>query len=147
MRGQVGYVRAAMAGASEHLPENRIIDGVNQRKLLLGRDEDGARDRFLYYSKSELQCVRKGPWKLRLPNLDGFRTHYTKLDRGTQETELYHLGRDLGETNNVADAHPDVVERLRSIARSVKKNELPEMFAIEPDCAFLSHGVAFLVLY
>ena len=110
---------AALADASEHLPDDRTIDGVNQRGLLLGKDKDGARDRFLYYNGPELQAVRKGPWKLRLPNLKRLR-NWSEFDRGTQETELYHLGRDLGETENVADEYPDVVERLKAIAEAAK---------------------------
>lgn len=110
---------AALAGADEHMPSDRTIDGVDQTQLLLGEDDDGARDRFLYYNGNELQAVRKGPWKLRLPNLENLR-EWTELDRGTQDIELYHLERDLGETNNVAAENPDVVERLMKIANNVE---------------------------
>ncbi len=44
----------------------------------------------------------EGPWKLhRLPVKGGFRW------------ELYHLGRDPSERHNVAQEHPQVVQRLR----------------------------------
>lgn len=112
---------AALAGAK--LPEDRIIDGVNQRELLLEPDEDGARDRFLYYDGDELQAIRVGHWKLRLPGLKEFR-NWTELDRGSQEVELYHLGRDLGESENVASEEPAVVQRLMAIVESVNGSEL-----------------------
>lgn len=111
---------AALAGASEHVPSDRVIDGVNQTQLLLGKEEQGARDGFWYYEGDELQAVRQGPWKLRLPNLKRLR-NWTELDRGTQEIELYHLQRDIGESKNVADEHPDVVKRLMAVADKAKK--------------------------
>lgn len=110
---------AALAGASEHVPDDRIVDGVDQRQLLLGKDKDGARDQFLYYEGNELQAVRKGPWKLRLPNLKRLR-NWSELDRGTQQTELYHLERDIGESKNVAADHAEVVVRLMAIAEAAK---------------------------
>jgi arylsulfatase len=107
---------AALAGAD--VPDDRVLDGVDQAGLLTGSDQDGARDRFLYYHGGELQAVRQGPWKLRLPNLKRF-PNWSEIDRGSQRTELYHLGRDLGETTNLADKQPQVVERLRAIAEAV----------------------------
>jgi arylsulfatase A-like enzyme len=112
---------AALAGASEHVPDDRVIDGVDQTQLLLGKDDDGARDGFLYYNGNELQAVRQGPWKLRLPNLKDLRK-WPELDRGTQEIELYHLERDLGETKNVAAENPEVVKRLMKVAEEAKES-------------------------
>ena len=106
---------ASLAGTAA--PGDRTIDGVNQRDLFLGRDQNGARNRFFYYDGAELQAVRVGPWKLRLPNLERLR-NWPELDRGSQGTELYHLERDLGETNNVADEEPEVVARLLAIAKT-----------------------------
>lgn len=98
-------------------PKDRIIDGVNQGELLLGQSESGRRDHFLYYDGSELQAVRVGPWKLRLSHLKQFR-NWTELDRGSQELELYHLEKDIGESKNLAGENPDVVERLQQLAES-----------------------------
>ena len=111
---------AAMAGAQEAVPGDRIIDGVDQRALWLGQSEKGARDGFRYYSNGELQAVRQGPWKLRLPGLKKFAKWNTELDLGTRETELYHLGRDLGETTNVAEKNPEVVDRLMKVVEAAK---------------------------
>jgi arylsulfatase A-like enzyme len=66
-----------------------------------------------------LQAVRKGNWKLRLPNLKELRT-WTENDHGTNKTELYNLARDLSETTNVAAEHPDIVKRLMALAEEAK---------------------------
>jgi arylsulfatase A-like enzyme len=99
-------------------PRDRLIDGVDQTDLLLGRNERGARDHFHYFVRNELHAVRQGPWKLLLP---GRQVHYTYVkDRGSNEVELYHLPSDIGETKNVARENPEVVERLRQFAREFK---------------------------
>ncbi len=110
---------AALAGATEAVPSDRIIDGVDQRDLWLGRNEKGARDRFLYYDGAELQAIRQGPWKLRLPGLKNLRK-WPELDRGTQEAELYNLTEDIGESKNLAAANPQIVQRMLAAARAVK---------------------------
>ena len=99
-------------------PRDRIIDGVDQTELLLGRNPRGARDHFHYFSQNELHAVRQGPWKLVLPGRKVF-YGYVK-DRGTQGIELYNLETDIGETKNVAGENPAVVERLSTFAKSFR---------------------------
>lgn len=56
-----------------------------------------------FYEQGSRQAVRKGNWKaVRQPMFDG-------------PIELYNLETDLGEQNNVADQHEDVVEEMRSL--------------------------------
>ncbi len=107
---------AALAGVSEKVPTDRPMDGVNQKDYWLSKDVEGARNQFLYFHAGELQAVREGSWKLRLPGIKKFFVG-VELDRGTQNTELYNLENDLGETTNVAEEHPDVVNRLMKIAK------------------------------
>ncbi len=88
---------AALAG--EKPPEG--IDGVNVLPSLMGKKQklDG---RFLYweFEKSGFhQAVRWGRWKALRHNF-------------STEIELYDLSRDIGETNNAASAHPDVVAAI-----------------------------------
>jgi arylsulfatase A-like enzyme len=95
-------------------PRDRIIDGVDQTDLLLGRSQRGARDLFHYFSKNELHAVRQGPWKLILPGRQVFYDYVQ--DRGTNEVELYHLDSDLGEQRNVARENPTIVANLTKLA-------------------------------
>ena len=110
---------AALAGVPALVPTDRILDGVDQTKLFLGKSKQGARDGFLYYEKDELQAVRQGPWKLRLPDLKELRT-WTENDHGTNKLELYNLDDDLGETTNVAKKHPKIVKQLQALAEKSK---------------------------
>ncbi len=84
---------AELAGGT--VPTDRIIDGKSITSLLL---EDGARtphDRLYYDWGGNPGAVRSGPWKL------------------FHNGRLFNLNRDISESNNVADAHPNVVERLQ----------------------------------
>jgi arylsulfatase A-like enzyme len=108
---------ADLAGVAA--PQDRIIDGRDVWPLLSG--QDGAKsphEAFYYYYMDQLQAVRSGRWKLHLP-LEAKRTN---LVNGTApaEAELYDLDADLGETNDVAAAHPEVVERLTALAEAAR---------------------------
>ena len=95
---------AQLAGAP--LPTDRTLDGVDQWPVLVGNPARPPRDSFLYHRGLELEAVRSGPWKLHLA-----------------KNELYHLGQDIGEANNVAAQNPDVVQRLRALAEA-SRNDL-----------------------
>ncbi|MFP4054246.1 MAG: sulfatase/phosphatase domain-containing protein [Phycisphaerae bacterium] len=87
------------------VPEGRPIDGKDITPLLL--QEDGARSphqEFCYFHRGSLDAVRKGPWKL----------HFRKKQQEVQE--LYDLREDVGETTNLYQQHPEVVQELTEIA-------------------------------
>ncbi|MES2696361.1 MAG: sulfatase [Verrucomicrobiota bacterium] len=112
-------------------PRDRLIDGVDQTELLLGRSERSARQHYYYFSQNELHAVRDERWKLVLPNRKVF-YDYVK-DRGTTGVELYDLAADIGEGRNLASENPAVVERLSALARSFQWPEkLPETYSGVP---------------
>lgn len=115
---------AGLAGYK--VPDDRIIDGVDQTALLLGKNETGARDHIYYLSQNELHGVRKGKWKLLLPDRKGYRG-YVK-DRGSSGTELYDLESDIGETRNVAEQNPEVVAELLALTEAFRwPDQLPDL--------------------
>jgi len=113
---------AALAGY--RVPRDRIIDGVDQTDLLLGQSEKGARDDFYYFCRDELHGVRRGKWKLLLPNRKRF-YGYVK-ERGSKGVELYDLEADGGETTNLAEDRPEAVKMLLAQAEAFRwPNDLP----------------------
>jgi hypothetical protein len=64
-----------------------------------------------------MQAVRRDSWKL------------VRHD-DTRPWELYNLDRDLGERNDLAGRHPEVV---RSLDRWVHENRTPPPPQTEPD--------------
>lgn len=119
---------ADFAGAS--LPADRLLDGRNLRSLLEGRP--GARsphEAFFYYWGRELQAVRSGKWKLHFPHAfptlesgGGKGGKPAKYSRCQIDLSLFDLESDPGETTNLADMHPDVVERLRALAERARED-------------------------
>ena len=105
---------AAMSGAK--LPTAKI-DGRDIRPLLFDRDAKSPYEAFYYYHMSQLQAVRVGKWKLYL-SLKNKRSNLGSATRASA-AELYDLREDLGEARNVASTNPEVVERLRKLAKLV----------------------------
>lgn len=91
---------APLAGGK--LPD-RKLDGRDISPLLLGEKEAKGHEVFHYYRGFKMEAIRSGPWKL----------HF---DKG----ELYHLGQDIAEENNLATKHPEEVQRLRELALAMK---------------------------
>jgi arylsulfatase A-like enzyme len=100
-----------------------VIDGVDQTDLLLGKTDQGARREYHYFCRGELQAYRHENWKLILPDRKKF-YGYVK-DRGGPSAELYDLRADIGETINVAEKHPEVVQRLLREARALPVPKVP----------------------
>jgi arylsulfatase len=130
---------ARLIGAE--LPAKRI-DGLNIWDVVVGKPGAvSPREAFYYYAGDELQAVRSGDWKLHLPHeylspavpagKDGKPANFANLKpesmqmsglRGiasrhgyiVKKTDLalYDLKTDIGEAENVAADHPEIVKRL-----------------------------------
>lgn len=112
---------AAIAGAD--LPMLKI-DGKNIGPLLLAKEgAKSPQEAYYFYWGRELQAIRSGRWKLHFPHeyrsvkgkvtVEGKPTAYANVKL---ETSLFDLESDIGETTNVAEKNPDVVERLKKLA-------------------------------
>ncbi|MEM7324049.1 MAG: sulfatase [Actinomycetota bacterium] len=96
------------------VPQDRVLDGTDLRPLLEDKrvsaepdddvpDPGGGWDpdrEFVYFQGGGPEAIRVGPWKLHVAR------------RGSERQELYHLGRDIGETEDVSEANPEVVADL-----------------------------------
>lgn len=100
-------------------PALQNIQGISFLPTLLGKPGQKEHD-YLYWEFHEndgRQAVRKGNWKY---------VSYNVLDPDKKTVELYDLSTDIGEENNVADLHPDIVEEMQEL---VKESHTPsEMF-------------------
>jgi arylsulfatase A len=112
------------------LPEH-TIDGKDIWPLIAG--EPGAKsphEAFFYYNGWALEAVRSGKWKLHFAH--GYRTLNgrpggtggipAKYEQARIDTALFDLENDIGEQHNVADQHPDVVERLQRLADEMRQD-------------------------
>jgi arylsulfatase A len=97
--------------------------------LVMG--QAGARsphEAYFFYWNRELQAVRMGRWKLHFPHVyrtlgdrpggvGGRQTAYRQARLGLS---LFDLDADLGETTNVAGAHPQVVQKMMALADQMR---------------------------
>ena len=111
------------------LPE-KTIDGMNVWKVLTGESEKSPQEAYFYYYRvNELHGVRYGQWKLYFPHTyrtmngqepgkDGLPGEYRMVN--LEKIELYDLENDESETKNVADEHPEVVEKIKELADGMR---------------------------
>ena len=85
-----------VAAAGGELPVDRSMDGVNLLPYVSGQDGDMPHE-ALFWRQGPNWAVRQGDWK---------------LIHAADHTWLYNLAEDIGEQDNVAEQHPDVVEDL-----------------------------------
>ncbi|WP_145264004.1 arylsulfatase [Planctomycetes bacterium Pan216] len=103
------------------------IDGISFAPTLLGEPGKQKEHDYLYWefpSYGGQQAVRMGKWK-------GIRQNMLKKNNPDPlRIELYDLDADIGETNDVAQANPDVVERIRTAMKEA--HDPSELFPIKP---------------
>jgi arylsulfatase A len=98
---------AELAGAGVPLH----TDGISVAPTLMGRPERQASREYLYweYQQGKQQAVRMGRWKA------------VRIGGTREPIELYELTTDPGESRNVADAHPEIVEKIRRIMEEARQ--------------------------
>ena len=106
-----------LAGGST--PTEPLIDGRDLSQVLLGTACESPRGAHYYFSGDALQAVRQGKWKLVVASQAAGMGMKKDVEAASPEKpRLYDLDADIGETTNVADAHPDVVSRLQAVIQS-----------------------------
>ncbi|WP_291777337.1 arylsulfatase [Cecembia sp.] len=88
------------------LPVPEEMDGISYLPTLLNRSDQQPQHQYLYwefYERGGRQAIRYGEWK-------GIRLDIRQDRYGP--IELYNIVDDPGETNNLAEQHPDIVARI-----------------------------------
>jgi len=95
--------------AGFQVPKDRVIDGVNQTDLLLGKKLEGNRQTFVYRNNG----IRKGKWKYLKAQHNVY--NYARDTKRKEVEELYDLEADLGESKNLAAENPEIVAELKKL--------------------------------
>lgn len=117
--GTIDLLPTAVTLAGGAVPDQPVIDGRDISPLLLGKTRTSPRDVHYYFQGYQLQAVRQGPWKLALAPQNETMGHPVKPDAHTKTPRLYNLDREIGEQTNVADSHPEIVARLKALAKKM----------------------------
>lgn len=100
------------------LPDAAAEDSVSILPALLGEDEGPLREAVVHHSIEGDFAIRQGDWKLALCAGSGGwgkPSDAEALRQGKPPVQLYHLGQDFGEKNNVQADYPEIVDRLTSL--------------------------------
>jgi len=100
------------------LPANAAEDSVSILPALLGTDKAPLREAVVHHSINGSFAVRQANWKLELCRDSGGWSEPrpgTPKAAGLPSVQLFDLGQDIGEQNNLQDKHPDVVARLTKL--------------------------------
>ena len=97
-----------MAGAEVGVYPN--LDGIDITETFLGLR--AVRERVIYYRQDDFVAYRHGAWKLFVNDPNPWSDEVLDSDLPL----LYNLEVDPSEAFNVADEHPEVVERITALA-------------------------------
>lgn len=116
--GFYDFLPTACELAGVELPGN--IDGISYLPTLLGEPEKQKKHEYLYCASLEGATsvgVRYGNWKLVKYRTSGKGSKKRPGKKENPDWRLYDLSRDIGEKNNLAGKHPDVVQKIIALLK------------------------------
>lgn len=97
------------------LPKDRTIDGESVASLLTEGKRTTPHKDLYYVNNGTPEAVRRGPWK--------FRSIKSQVNGVTKvEEELFHLGHDPSERENLLDENREKAEELRQLLAAFPGN-------------------------
>ena len=108
---QLDVLPTALAAAGIKVDKSARLDGVDLLPFLTGSSK-GLPHETLYWRLGGMMAIRHGEWKL-LKTKDGPLVDADPaVLKDLTGAELYNLATDIGESKNVAAAHPEKVKEL-----------------------------------
>jgi arylsulfatase A len=111
-------VMPTVAGLTGAKPPQKPLDGVDIWPLLTGQKKELEREAFLYFDYINLQCARRGRYKLHVARYNSF--VYSpppkdgRVNLPLKHPELYDVVNDPEESYDIAPEHPEIVADLQA---------------------------------
>ena len=106
--------------AAADTPKDRKLDGYDLSPLLLGRTDKSPRDRVFYWREEQLYAVRVGPWKAHFITQGCYGVGEKRQQHAIPL--LYNVENDPSEKYNIAQQHPQQIEKLQAIAEQHRQS-------------------------
>jgi len=107
---------------------NHTIDGKNIINLVKGASDESPQEAYYFYYGKQLQAIRMGKWKLHFPH--GYRTMAgkpggkggipTKYSQARIDLSLFDLDKDIGETTDVKEKHPEILAKMQQLGEAMR---------------------------
>ncbi len=122
LTGTIDILPSIAAITGTPLPEGRKIDGIDASGLWKASADKSPRKEFVHYtSNGRLEGIRQGNWKLLVKVPRPRRNQNQKAATKPAQILLFDLSKDVGEQNNLAEQHPEVVTKLRARMVAIDK--------------------------
>ena len=115
LTGTIDVLPTIAALTNKPLPKQNKIDGMDVSKLWMGETEQSPRNEFVHYtSQGNLEGLRQDNWKLLVKKPKQRRNQKNPTAAKLKaQVMLFDLSKDIGEQNNLASQHPEIVDRLQ----------------------------------
>lgn len=116
LTGTIDILPSIATLTNSPLPKEHAIDGLDASALWLGTAEESPRNEYLYYtSRGVIEGIRQDDWKLLVKKPRAPRKKpKNPAPPKPAEILLFNIEEDMGEQTNLKDAHPEVVQQLRT---------------------------------
>ncbi|RAK02478.1 arylsulfatase A-like enzyme [Larkinella arboricola] len=120
---QVDLLASLAALTGQKPGADEATDSQNTLNGFLGKDKKG-RDYVIEQAINNTLSVVKGNWKYIEPSTGPQIMVHTNTESGYDpQPQLYDLKTDIGETKNLAKQHPQVVQELTNLLKTVRGND------------------------
>ncbi len=115
LTGTIDVLPTIAAITETALPEGKRIDGLDVSGLWMATEQKSPRSEFVHYtSQGNLEGIRQNDWKLLIKKPRVNRNRAQQSPAKQPQVMLFNLADDLGEQNNLAEAHPEIVAKLKA---------------------------------
>jgi arylsulfatase A-like enzyme len=112
---QIDLLASLASIAGYKVPMGKIADSQAQMNAWLGKDRNG-REYLIKNNANIANVIIKGDWKLIKANNRQAKNLLTNTELGNLPADqLYNLKTDIGERNNLAVQHPEILRKINDL--------------------------------
>ncbi len=118
---QIDILRSLGKIIGAEIPNDAATDSKDFSELLIGKNNKGRDWLIQQNARNKLTIQNKEGWKFIEPSNHPAYNRMTRIELGNSpKDQLYNLKDDVGEKNNLAEQHPEIVKELHNLLNSEK---------------------------
>jgi arylsulfatase A len=124
---QIDFIATFASALNFELPENAAEDSHDLLPLLKG-EKESVRTTHVHNTNLNSYAIRHGKWTL----IDAKTGYVSGVDKEWEKrhgykpddkspVELYDMEKDIGQKNNLAEVHPEIVKELQNLLKKIRE--------------------------